>query len=478
MSQTISMTILESEPIQAYQSYPSLFQLGNEIPQFDISYRWWEDDAKTILWAFKISEISQVARYRLFSDEALPRASLLSRNPDTIDMFLADLSDPSEYQFLESLSHLQRVEEILRRMDIPKFQPVPWSWFPPAPDLLNPHDPCEIASAIETESHFHFSKIAFEEIVRASLGYGYKAVSVDWFLLQHNALFVHLLDHLKAHPEEINLYVEVEKHLRSKSPFARRALVECIHNIRPEATERMPISTDLGFEFISGPIQALLRTLQTPSLTVMLKIFSVLAIRYRQQYLHASSRCMDWNSPFNTTSLLLEDYIHSGVPADLAHILTSTDEMDFEGVSSQAIISNEPEVRRLIKNWHTLSISVWECCSASPEMTKFLRETTPILYSKRNYYSLTAILDGLRRYAATTAKSHELNMNGSTVPSMVVLEPLQPSQLQFLMNSDDNFVAYREHYYQYPGLPFLIPHIRDPNPCAIQSVLDYLKTNL
>lgn len=205
MSQPISPPSVAPNSTQL--SYPSLFQIGAEFPRFVVTYRWWEDEATTVLWAFNIPEIRQVIRYGLFRDENFPRNSLLSRNADTIDAFLVALSDPREHQLLGSLSHMQRVEEILRRCRISPFRPAPWMWFPPPPghDL----DAREIADAIEAESHHQFRKISFEEIVRASLGYN--AVSVEWFLLQHTVLSVYLLNHLQIYPEEIPLYIEAEK---------------------------------------------------------------------------------------------------------------------------------------------------------------------------------------------------------------------------------------------------------------------------
>ena len=188
-------------------SYQSLFQTVSEFPHFIVTYRWWEDEATTVLWAFNVPEISQVIRYGLFRDDKFPRSSLRSRNADTVDAFLVAMSDPREHQLLGSLSHFQRVEEILRRSSIPPFQPIPWNWFPLPPG--HGLDARAIAAAIDTESHFQFTCIAFEEIVRASLGYN--ATSVEWFLLQHTALYIHLSDHLQTFPEEIPLYIEVEK---------------------------------------------------------------------------------------------------------------------------------------------------------------------------------------------------------------------------------------------------------------------------
>jgi hypothetical protein len=188
-------------------SYPFIFHLNLEIPSFFVSYRWWEDEATTVFWAFDIQEIRRVIQFGLFRDENFPRTSLCARTVDIIDNFLIALSEPHEYQLLGNLSHIQRVEEILRRSSISPFQPIPWSWLPPqsSPTL----DAREIAAAIEAESHFHFRQIAFEEFVRAALGY--RAIFVEWFLQQHAALYIIFQDHLSAYVEDIPLYTEVEK---------------------------------------------------------------------------------------------------------------------------------------------------------------------------------------------------------------------------------------------------------------------------
>ncbi|KAJ5594305.1 Guanine-nucleotide dissociation stimulator CDC25 [Penicillium hispanicum] len=452
------------------QSYPSLFQVSAEFPRFMASYRWWEDEATTVLWAFNIPEISQVIRYGLFQDENFPRNSLLSRNSDTIDAFLFALSDPHEHQLLASLSHFQRVEEILRRSRVPPFQPIPWSWFPPPPG--HALDACTIATAIDAESHVHFRRIAFEELVRTSLGY--HDASVEWFLLQHTTFYIHLLDHLLNYPEETTLYIEVEKHLRSRSQFAHRALVQCVHNIQPEAIRTMPLPTTPGFDFIAGPIQSLFKE-HPPSLTHILKVFSVLAVRFRREYIHTSK--MEWKIPFDTTLLFLDDCLASTSAMDLAKTMTVIDEVDFSHLSRQSLVTQDTAVKHLLTSWHTLSISVWECCSALPDMIPYLRECAQSLYERRNYHSLTAILHGLHRYATTTARSRGLN---SAVGGMVVLEPLLPPHAVFLTNPTHNYTGYRKQYLEAPGIPFLTPHLRDHQQhgeTALQPLLQYLQTS-
>lgn len=192
-------------PVKA--TYPSLFQPSAERPHFFASYRWWEDEATTVLWAFDAQEIQRVIRYGLFPDENLPRTALQSRNESTVDKFLLTLVEMQERPFIANLSHVQKVEEILRRSKGTCPALVSWSWFPSLLD--RDQDPRAIARAIDAESRLHFIRIQFEEWVRYSLGY--KAASVEWFLQQHTALYIHLLNYLEAFPDEIGRYAEVEK---------------------------------------------------------------------------------------------------------------------------------------------------------------------------------------------------------------------------------------------------------------------------
>lgn len=151
--------------------------------------------------------------------------------------------------------------------------------------------------------------------------------------------------------------------------------MQCIHTIQPDAAQNMPQAVTPGFEFIAGPIQMLFRD-QPPSLTTILKIFSVLAFRFRRQYIHTAK--MEWHLPLDTSILFLEDCLNSTSPKDLARTLTGTDELDFSGLPQQSILANDAFVRGVLTNWQNLSISVWECCAALPDMVPFLRECTEV----------------------------------------------------------------------------------------------------
>lgn len=133
-----------------------------------------------------------------------------------------------------------------------------------------------------------------------------------------------------------------------------------------------------GFEFITGPIQRLFKD-QPPSLTTILKMFSVLGVRFRRQYIHTPT--MDWRVKFNTDIPFLEDCLTSMSAMDLARTLTSTDEIDFASLSRQNILAEDALVVRFLADWRALSGSVWECCSALPDLIPYLQECAQVSIS-------------------------------------------------------------------------------------------------
>jgi hypothetical protein len=188
-------------------SYPLLFRTTSEVPRFLVPYRWWEDDARTILWSFDVRQIGLVIRFGLFHDSNQPRAALQRRDSSFLDTFLGTILDSYEIPFIPTLSQTQKIDEILRRSQNTMSVIPPWSWRP-AQTLRGP-EAATIAQEIEAESQLHFKAVPFEAWVRCSLGF--PAAEVDWFLLQHNALYIILLTHLQAHQYDIFKYREVEK---------------------------------------------------------------------------------------------------------------------------------------------------------------------------------------------------------------------------------------------------------------------------
>lgn len=429
-------------------SYPSLFQPNAEIPPFFVTYRWWEDEATTVLWAFDVDDIKRVIQYGLYRDENLPRNSLQSRNASAVDNFLLTLIQPTEEAFMANLAFIQKVEEVIRRCKTNSPSLVAWSWFPP--QVNRDLDPAALADAIDAESHLHFTRIPFEDLVRYSLGY--PAVSVEWFLQQHTALYVHLLNYFNAFPEEMVRYAEVEQHLRNRSPFAHRVLLHCLLTLQSGGKYEIP-STAPGFEFIAGPIQALFKDLP-PSLTSILKVLCVLKVRFQRHYVHA--RTMDWIQPFNVDFSLYEDLTGSTSAADFARTITTVDERSFSALTPQQVMAEDAAVKRLLTEWESLSIDVWECCTALPDMIPYIQDCVQALLVLRNYHSFSAIVNGLRKYSITDSI---FNSNGAA--SATPVNPVIPPDLLFLVVPYQNYAAYRQQFQSSPGIPCLIPHIRE-----------------
>lgn len=108
----------------------------------------------------------------------------------------------------------------------------------------------------------------------------------------------------------------------------------------------------------------------------MLKMLSVLTIRFRRQYVHAPT--MDWNTPFDTSIPFLDDYLESTSPIDLARSMRGLDEHHFAELTRQSLIEEDAVVGQLKVQWRELSVSVWECCAALPDLIPYLQECAQV----------------------------------------------------------------------------------------------------
>lgn len=137
----------------------------------------------------------------------------------------------------------------------------------------------------------------------------------------------------------------------------------------------MPHPKTTGFDFIAGPIQAMFQD-QPGRLSDMLKMLSVLAIRFRRQYAHAAN--MNWKAPFDTSTAFLEDCLSYTSPTDLALNMKGLDEHHFTEINRNMLVADDATVRQLFVHWRTLSISVWECCCALPDLIPHLQECVQV----------------------------------------------------------------------------------------------------
>lgn len=151
----------------------------------------------------------------------------------------------------------------------------------------------------------------------------------------------------------------------------------CLSDIQPEVIASMAPAAPHGLEFIAGPIQQLTRT-QPQSLVDILKVFSVLAVRFRRLYIHSSK--MNWYTPFDTSIHFMDNFLGATSTNELARILTGNDEKDFSRLTYESIVTEDSYVRQLLANWHNLSISVWECCSGLPDSIPYLRDCAQVRF--------------------------------------------------------------------------------------------------
>lgn len=173
-------------------------------------YRWWEDEAQPILWAFNIADINRLLRFRLYDNDEFPKMILQLRNTDTLSEFVIALV-PGSMPGLLGLTHQEKVDEIIRLCRPNHFAP-PWNWIP---SYLNEMYPAKLAMEINIESILQFRAVPFEDWVRYALGY--PTLSVVWFLEQHMQLYKLVSEYLSKYPERYHIYVEAEKVCPEKS---------------------------------------------------------------------------------------------------------------------------------------------------------------------------------------------------------------------------------------------------------------------
>lgn len=69
----------------------------------------------------------------------------------------------------------------------------------------------------------------------------------------------------------------------------------------------------------------------------------------------------------------------------------------------------------------------------------------------------------------------------SIIGGMVVLDPILPPETALLDNPAQNYSNYRQYYLEYPGIPFLLPHLRDYHKygeSTLEPLFHYLQNSL
>lgn len=68
----------------------------------------------------------------------------------------------------------------------------------------------------------------------------------------------------------------------------------------------------------------------------------------------------------------------------------------------------------------------------------------------------------------------------SALGGIVAFDPILPPETTILANPAQNYSNYREHYLEYPGIPFLLPHLREYHKhgeSALEPLFRYLQNS-
>lgn len=159
------------------------------------------------------------------------------------------------------------------------------------------------------------------------------------------------------------------------SPFAHRAVAQCLAAVQPDLAPDLSEKPMSSFKFVAGAIQRLFQD-RPESLTNMLKICNLFAVRFRHQYISTSK--LPWDREFDVSYSFFEDCLASSSPRDLARALTALDKSNFAHLTRSSIIAQDRITKGLLANWEDLAMSVWECCSAIPDLTLGLQECAQV----------------------------------------------------------------------------------------------------
>lgn len=165
--------------------------------------------------------------------------------------------------------------------------------------------------------------------------------------------------------------------MRTKSPFGYRAIVECLSQFQSNSVGQASRTYKPGFEFIAGPIQALFKASRL-GLYNTVKLLSVVSIRFQQTYIHVPY--MDWHKKLDTQVPLLNSLLSSLSATDFARSLTRSDESKFSQLSREKLMGEQnPTVEALHERWSTLSMNVYECCTALPEIVPYIQQSAEVI---------------------------------------------------------------------------------------------------
>ncbi|KAF4222373.1 hypothetical protein CNMCM5878_005655 [Aspergillus fumigatiaffinis] len=313
-----------------------------------------------------------------------------------------------------------------------------WTWRPYSAQTL---DAERIASELTFESQEYFRLVRFEDWVRETIRIS-PSSAVGSLEAKYNRLSSNLYYYLRRHPEECEKYLDVKRILEKESdPF----LFQAIGNASDCVSERKYSDIRIDARFITEPIKKILD--HDKPIQLILHQLEALAVRFQNWY---GSPEVDWLQDFDTQTDFL-DNLYCIKPRNLAVQLSKADASIFWELDVHAITEGSGSVLSTLNTrWNSLCCAVKECSSAGDGFDKKLVELVKVLCRLCNFFSLTAVLQGIRS-------------SGRHIPAL--------QEFDYLIDSEKNYLLYRQNMSADPALHFLFPFIRIGKPEIASRIL-------
>ncbi|OQD77375.1 hypothetical protein PENANT_c108G02718 [Penicillium antarcticum] len=371
---------------------------------------WRELEVKNMLLSGDAKSISRLREFRLYNDA---------------------------YAQMEGLQPLSSQKERL-------VFPESWDWRLSQSLLEGPE---ATAAKLAKQSIRRFSQIPFEELVRRA--YGHPSQGIDDLHREYEFLKVQVYSTFTRNLEHLEFLNQLKGCLNEidADPFVctaiERAWQGVVSQRKPhvpfveEKSENMNPELDERLQWIIDPLQRLLQSSDTAQ--NVLRQLKILKIRFSKLYRSPEGSPEASWGVFSTDTHFFELIQWTDV-SGLAMALSRKDQDVFSHCLVNVFYAKDDHARRALNTrWNRLSIAVEECMVAEVDMSRKLDHLTQELYRVSNYYSLTAIIQGIKASGFPTKALRNFG---------------------HLINSEHNYQRYQQlmkHMSTRPGIHFLVP---------------------
>ncbi|KAL2783837.1 hypothetical protein BJX66DRAFT_349077 [Aspergillus keveii] len=328
----------------------------------------------------------------------------------------------------------QLVEFSLRLPEIPgALDSIDWVWKPRSSwDSATE----EIAWSLIHESQRYIHLLQFKDFLEEAQDLSSPIITA--LESKYDGLSVSLYYYLRRHLDELRKYLDLQDVLeKNADPFLFGAVKHACSCVRNGRYKIYGIDT----RFITGPIKAVLLKENPIALTHCQ--LRALAVRFQNFYRGPE---VIWSKEFDTQTDLLDKLFHTEQEGleELAAELTTTALSLFRDLTVDMIRkgSGHP-LAALNKWWNSLCRAAEECSATDMALCIKLDQLVLELYHLRDFYSFTAVLQGIHSSGRRPA----------------VLQ-----RFGHLIDSGENYRLYRQHIDSGAALHFLLPIVKLQSP--------------